>query len=153
MTLPVDALAVPLHSWLRLQREAVPLDVETACYAAGAQPGGERIGSGPRIVERAEQEMRAAALWSKQQLEQNPAAMIGIIVPNLGQCRDQVERVFVEVFEPLAALPDLARLMADIPAVVDTVLTMRDSERQSFCPMLAILSARHETQYSRLFRS
>ena len=25
MTLPVDALAVPLHSWLRLQREAVPL--------------------------------------------------------------------------------------------------------------------------------
>jgi ATP-dependent helicase/nuclease subunit B len=56
-----------------------------------------------------EQEMRAAALWSKQQLEQNPAAMIGIIVPNLGQCRDQVERVFVEVFEPLAALPDQPR--------------------------------------------
>jgi urease accessory protein len=47
----------------------------------------------------------------------------------------------------------LARLMADIPAVVDTALTLRDSERQSFCPMLAILSARHETQYSRLFRS
>lgn len=56
-----------------------------------------------------EQEMRAAALWSKQQLEQNPAAMIGIIVPNLGQCRDQVERIFVEVFEPLAALPDQPR--------------------------------------------
>lgn len=47
----------------------------------------------------------------------------------------------------------LARLMADIPAVVDTALPLRDSERQSFCPMLAILSARHETQYSRLFRS
>jgi len=56
-----------------------------------------------------EAEIRAAALWSKIQLEQNPAAMIGIIVPNLGQCRDQVERIFVEVFEPLAALPDRPR--------------------------------------------
>ena len=56
-----------------------------------------------------EAEIRCAALWSKTQIEQNPAAMIGIIVPNLGQCRDQVERIFVEVFEPLAALPDRPR--------------------------------------------
>ena len=28
-----------------------------------------------------------------------------------------------------------------------------DDERQAFTPMLAILSAQHETQYSRLFRS
>ena len=47
----------------------------------------------------------------------------------------------------------LAHLMADIPKVVDTASTLLDSQRQSFCPMLAILSARHETQYSRLFRS
>lgn len=56
-----------------------------------------------------EAEIRAAALWSKNQLEHNSAAMIGIIVPNLGQCRDQVERIFVEVFEPLSALPDRPR--------------------------------------------
>lgn len=56
-----------------------------------------------------EQEIRSAALWSKAQLEQHPEAMIGIIVPNLGQCRDQVERIFTEVFEPLAALPDQPR--------------------------------------------
>ena len=60
-------------------------------------------------TQNSETEIRAAALWSKQQLEQNSAAMIGIIVPNLGQCRDQVERIFVEVFEPLAALPDHPR--------------------------------------------
>jgi urease accessory protein len=30
---------------------------------------------------------------------------------------------------------------------------LQDSQRQAFCPMLAILSAQHETQYSRLFRS
>ncbi|WP_342129056.1 urease accessory protein UreF [Hydrogenophaga sp. OTU3427] len=47
----------------------------------------------------------------------------------------------------------LARLMANIPAVVDSAQALRDSQRQSFCPMLAILSAQHETQYSRLFRS
>lgn len=52
-----------------------------------------------------EHEIRSAALWSKMQLEQDPHAMVGIIVPNLGQCRDQVERIFIDVFEPLAGLP------------------------------------------------
>jgi urease accessory protein len=47
----------------------------------------------------------------------------------------------------------LARLMADIPSVVASAQAVHDSQRQSFCPMLAILSAQHETQYSRLFRS
>ena len=47
----------------------------------------------------------------------------------------------------------LARLAADIPAAVDAALALGDDERQSFTPMLAILSAQHETQYSRLFRS
>ena len=60
-------------------------------------------------VNNTEQEIRSAALWSKNQLAQNPEAMIGIIVPNLGQCRAQVERIFVEVFEPLAALPEQPR--------------------------------------------
>ncbi|MBG9388367.1 urease accessory protein UreF [Caenimonas aquaedulcis] len=47
----------------------------------------------------------------------------------------------------------LSRLAADIPAAVDHALSLDDDTRQSFSPMLAILSARHETQYSRLFRS
>jgi urease accessory protein len=47
----------------------------------------------------------------------------------------------------------LARLAGEIPAAVDTALACGDDERQAFSPMLAILSARHETQYSRLFRS
>ena len=47
----------------------------------------------------------------------------------------------------------LARLAAEIPAAVDHALALGDDERQAFAPMLAILSARHETQYSRLFRS
>ena len=47
----------------------------------------------------------------------------------------------------------LARLAADIPAAVDAAMLLREDDRQSFAPMLAILSAQHETQYSRLFRS
>ena len=47
----------------------------------------------------------------------------------------------------------LGRLALEIPAAVDTALALHDADRQAFSPMLAILSARHETQYSRLFRS
>ena len=47
----------------------------------------------------------------------------------------------------------LARLSRDIPPAVESALSLGDDERQTFAPMLAILSAQHETQYSRLFRS
>ena len=47
----------------------------------------------------------------------------------------------------------LARLADAIPAAADHAIGLMDSERQAFSPMLAILSAQHETQYSRLFRS
>ena len=47
----------------------------------------------------------------------------------------------------------LARLCQHIPEAVRTALSLSDDERQAFCPRLAILSSRHETQYSRLFRS
>ena len=47
----------------------------------------------------------------------------------------------------------LARLARDIPAAVEAALLLPDDGRQAFSPMLAILSAQHETQYSRLFRS
>jgi urease accessory protein len=47
----------------------------------------------------------------------------------------------------------LLRLSREIPAAVDCAMALREDERQAFSPMLAILSAQHETQYSRLFRS
>jgi urease accessory protein len=47
----------------------------------------------------------------------------------------------------------LARLADEIPGAVDNATALGDDERQAFAPMLAILSARHEHQYSRLFRS
>lgn len=47
----------------------------------------------------------------------------------------------------------LARLAGEIPAAIEHALHLPDEERQAYSPMLAILSSRHETQYSRLFRS
>ncbi len=47
----------------------------------------------------------------------------------------------------------LLRLAGEIPAAADHAIALRDEDRQAFTPRLAILSAQHETQYSRLFRS
>jgi len=47
----------------------------------------------------------------------------------------------------------LQRLAQEIPAAVDAAHATGDGQRQAFSPMLAILSSRHEHQYSRLFRS
>jgi urease accessory protein len=47
----------------------------------------------------------------------------------------------------------LSKLSDHMALAVDHAMSLRESERQSFSPMLAILSAQHETQYSRLFRS
>jgi urease accessory protein len=47
----------------------------------------------------------------------------------------------------------LAVLARAIPEAIDTALGRTEDTLQAFSPMLAILSARHETQNSRLFRS
>ncbi len=52
-----------------------------------------------------------------------------------------------------AAQRILARLIEALPAAVEAAAAIGDEQRQAFTPMLAILSAQHETQYSRLFRS
>jgi len=53
----------------------------------------------------------------------------------------------------VAAQRILSTLAAEIPAAVDTALATPAEDRQAFMPMWAILSSRHEAQYSRLFRS
>ena len=52
-----------------------------------------------------------------------------------------------------AAQRILGRLSQAVPVAVDRALALPDSARQAHSPMLAILSAQHEEQYSRLFRS
>ncbi|MDE2594905.1 MAG: urease accessory protein UreF [Burkholderiales bacterium] len=47
----------------------------------------------------------------------------------------------------------LQSLTDRIPDAIESACRVTESQRQAFTPMLAILSAQHETQYSRLFRS
>jgi urease accessory protein len=47
----------------------------------------------------------------------------------------------------------LTTLGARIPALVASAMALADDEVSTFAPGLALASARHETQYTRLFRS
>ena len=48
----------------------------------------------------------------------------------------------------------LQALADSIPSAIDHAMSLLDdAQRQAFTPMLSILGSRHETQYSRLFRS
>jgi urease accessory protein len=53
----------------------------------------------------------------------------------------------------LAGQRILFGMHADIAQAVDAALAVAPDDLSTFSPMLAVLSARHETQYSRLFRS
>ncbi|WP_049721688.1 PD-(D/E)XK nuclease family protein [Gilvimarinus polysaccharolyticus] len=57
-------------------------------------------------------EVRAAAHWADTILAATPEAVIGIVVPDLGQQRSRVERIFKEIFEPLACQPGKPRTVA-----------------------------------------
>jgi ATP-dependent helicase/nuclease subunit B len=48
----------------------------------------------------ASEEIQTAASWARHQLEQNPEARIGIIVPNLSGLRSKTERLFRETLHP-----------------------------------------------------
>ena len=56
-----------------------------------------------------EQEYLDAALWAKQILTSEADASIGVIAPNLGQCRTQLEQAFIRVFEPNYSLAETPR--------------------------------------------
>ena len=47
----------------------------------------------------------------------------------------------------------LVKLIAMLPEIADNALGMADDALSNFSPALAIASSRHETQYTRLFRS
>ena len=52
-----------------------------------------------------------------------------------------------------AAQRVLSQLAAAVPGAAEQALALSEQGRQAHSPMLAILSAQHEAQYSRLFRS
>jgi urease accessory protein len=71
-----------------------------------------------------------------------------------GWCENQVQAAIKAV--PLGqatAQRVLGALVDALPGWVEHALALGDGDRQAFAPMLAIQSARHEVQYTRIFRS
>jgi probable DNA repair protein len=54
-------------------------------------------------------EMQMASEWAKDILEKEPDSRIGIILPNLGQCRDDIERALINSFEGHSLLAETPR--------------------------------------------
>jgi urease accessory protein len=78
----------------------------------------------------------------------------GLMAAAFGWAENMVQAAIKAV--PLGQLSGqriLATLSSEIPEAVDHAMQLRFENCQAFSPRLAIVSARHETQYSRLFRS
>ena len=78
----------------------------------------------------------------------------GLLTCAFGWAENMVQAAIKSV--PLGQLSGqrmLAALSAEIPVAVEHALFVPYNQQQSFTPRMAILSSRHETQYSRLFRS
>ncbi len=78
----------------------------------------------------------------------------GLLAAAFGWAENMVQAAIKAV--PLGQLSGqriLAAMAQEIPVAVDHAMQLPFENCQAFSPRLAILSARHETQYSRLFRS
>ena len=89
--------------------------------AAFARAGVDVLACGPPVREgcdaqvsrvafaSAKDEIRAAASWARARLEADPHARIGVVVPDLAQSRNAVQRVFARLMEPAHCLPGRER--------------------------------------------
>jgi urease accessory protein len=150
-----------LNDWLRETRESAELRQQAEQMGRSLLEWLRHGGSGsnaadPRIAQLAA--LAPAPTWpvafalAAAQTKATPRE--ALLAFAFGWCENIVQAAMKAV--PLgqsAAQRILSRLAAAVPVVVDQALALPDSRRQAHTPMLAILSAQHEVQYSRLFRS
>jgi len=131
------ARVTELNDWVRLTRESSELRQQTEQMGRSLQDW---------LRQRAPTDPRVAALGALR-----PAPCLA---DGFGWAENMAQAAIKSV--PLgqsAGQRILARLSQRLPVVVDQALALPESAWQAFTPGLAILSARHEAQYSRLFRS
>jgi urease accessory protein len=152
------ARAAALNDWVRRTRESAELRAQTEQMGRslldwlrnGEQADDPRIGTLAALA--------PAPTWPLAFALAGTLAGAGApdtaLAFGFGWCENMVQAAMKAV--PLgqaAAQRVLTRLACALPAAVEASLRLPDGERRAFAPMLAILSAQHETQYSRLFRS
>ena len=132
MRLQTEQMGRSLLIWLRNQADAEPLRMKTCEELPPTWPLAFALALSTHDIHVRQGLVAAAFGWAENMVQATIKA-----VP-LGQLSGQ--RI-------------LAALATEIPSAVDHAMQVTTENRQAFSPRLAILSARHETQYSRLFRS
>jgi urease accessory protein len=152
-----QATVTALNDWVRLTRESAEFRLQT-----------EQMGRSlcDWLRQRHPDEARVQWLGALRPAPTWPVAFAlalalsgaplreGLIAQAFGWAENMVQAALKAV--PLgqsAGQRILHSLSQRLPAVVETALLIPLDALQAFTPMLAILSARHEAQYSRLFRS
>jgi urease accessory protein len=142
-----------LHEWLRIQQAGAP---GTASMPGKADEHGDRVDDDERIAQLGA--LKPAPTWPVAHalaLARSGAPLQqALLAHGFGWAENMVQASLKAV--PLgqsAGQRILAALVAALPDAVAHAMTLDDAGRQAHTPMLAILSARHEAQYSRLFRS
>jgi urease accessory protein len=153
-----EPAAAALNDWVRSTRESRELRAQTEQMGRSLLDwlrNGEQAGD-PRLAQLAG--FTPAPSWplsfALAGTLAGATARDTLLAFGFGWCENMVQAAMKAV--PLgqaAAQRVLARLAGALPAAVDAALARAPEERQAFSPGLAILSARHEAQYSRLFRS
>jgi urease accessory protein len=132
MRLQTEQMGRSLLIWLRNHRAADEADIQFCDTLPPTWPLVFALALNTQAVDMREGLLTCAFAWAENMVQ---AAIKSV---PLGQ---------------LSGQRMLAALSAEIPLAVEHALSVPDNQQQSFNPRLAILSARHETQYSRLFRS
>jgi urease accessory protein len=150
-----------LNDWVRQTRESTELRQQSEqmgrSLVAWLRNGGSGANAGdPRIAMLAA--LRPAPTWpvafALATAQTGATVRDALLSFAFGWAENMVQAAMKAV--PLgqgAAQRMLARLAAGIPAAVAHALSLADGDLQVCTPMLAIGSAQHELQYSRLFRS
>lgn len=156
-----SARITELNDWVRLTRESSEFRQQTEQMGRSlgawlATQDAELAFPDPRIAELAA--LKPAPNWPVAfalAVERTGAPLRDALLAHaFGWAENMVQAAIKSV--PLgqsAGQRILAALVETIPAEVEHALTLPDSARQAHTPMLVILSAQHEAQYSRLFRS
>jgi urease accessory protein len=146
-----------LNDWLRITRESAELRAQTEQMGRSMHEWLRQQGHDPDRVAILGA-LKPAPSWplafALAALHTGADAHDTMLAYNFAWAENQVQAALKAV--PLgqsAGQRILARLAQELPALVHHALTIGVDERQAFAPMLAIMSSRHETQYSRLFRS
>jgi urease accessory protein len=146
-----------LNEWMLTTRETAELRAQSEQMGRSMLEWlRQRAGSDERVATLAA--LRPSPAWpiafALAAVQTGAAARESLLTCAFSWAENQVQAALKAV--PLgqsAGQRILARLALELPALVDVALTMPDDRWQAFTPMLAIRSAQHETQYSRLFRS